>query len=247
MKALIIITVYNRAQNTRRTLEALEETTDLSSVEVVIVNNASSDGAGDVAQKFAARYPSVTYRGLRKNVGCPRALNLAIRKHRKPHQPVVKLDNDVLIRTPGWVDRLRFLAEGDRIAMVSAYYDGVVDGRLRAVRGPWRGETVYEVRIVVGHCVWHSGTWMDKVGYFDVLRPDHLYGFEDILMSVKARVAGWHMLVWEGWRIENIQRWNALGDEKNSHVAAMRPHYNARKRALLRGSPLRTGPDGRPA
>lgn len=246
MKPLIIVTVFNRAKLTRETLNALEATTDLEKVEVAIVDNASTDGACEVAREFAGRHDSVYLHTLEENIGCPRALNLALREHRKSGQPVVKLDNDVVIETTGWLEKLQLLGEGGRVGMVSAYYDTVVKDRLERVMGNWRDQTLYLVRIVVGHCVWHSGTFMDRVGYFDVVHPDHLYGFEDVLLSLKARMEDWAMFVWEGWRIRNIQRWNALNDNKDSHVQAMRPHYEARRTALRTGGSLWTGPDGVP-
>lgn len=249
VKPLIVLTVYNRADETRRTLEGLEATTDLSQVEIAIVDNASEDGAGDVVREFANRLGMVRAHHLDENIGCPRALNLALRRHRKPGQPVMKLDNDAVILTDGWLGKVRRLAEGDRVAMVSAHWDSVLgsnDSRLIRNLGGWLDLALYQVGVVVGHCVWHSGAFMDRVGYFDVLHPDHLYGFEDLLMSAKARVDGWAMLVWEGWRVRNIQRRNALGERKDAHVTAMRPHYNDRLWALRRGRTVWTGPDGTP-
>jgi len=87
---------------------------------------------------------------------------------------------------------------------------------------------------------------MDAVGYFDVLAEDHLYGFEDLILSHKAGVMGWEMLVWEGWRIENLQRHPALGAGQDEHVARIRPLYEERVRTLAAGGTVWTGMDGKP-
>jgi hypothetical protein len=100
---------------------------------------------------------------------------------------------------------------------------------------------------VVGHAVYHTGAFMDAVGHFDVLCEDHLYGFEDLILSHKATRLGMEMLAWEGWEIENIQRVSALGrQERDDHVTAMRPLYQARLIDISNGGSLYTGPDGRP-
>ena len=189
---------------------------------------------------------------LDENIGCPRALNYALAQHRKPGQPVVKLDNDVRLLTPGWVAKAHWLikqreAQGKPVAMVGAYYDGVFDGRTADFEVTWEGAPLYQAYPIIGHTVWHTGAFMDAVGYFDVLSDEHLYGFEDLIMSHKAQLMGWDTLVWEGWQIENLQRHNALGDLQGDHVNKMRPLYNQRVAALECGGSVWTGPDGRPA
>ena len=128
--------------------------------------------------------------------------------------------------------------------MISAYYDGVLEGRLLGEH-EFEGHPLYRVQPVIGHCVWHTGLFMDRVGFFDVLGPDHLYGFEDLILSHKARRLGYFTLAWKGWEIENIQRKNSLGSRRDAHVEKMRPLYQQRCAALANG-PVRTGPRGEP-
>jgi len=254
VKPLIIMTTFNRKQETAETLDALDATTNLAAVEVVIVDNASTDGTAALVLDWSqgrADHEVVAY-ALKQNIGCPKALNFALSRHRKPGQPVVKIDNDVRLLTAGWVVGVPWLVSCYRnelyreVAMVGAYYDGVLDDRL-IWSEKWEGVPVHYINPVIGHTVWHTGRFMDAVGYFDVLADDHLYGFEDLIMSHKARELGWDMLVWEGWQIENLQRHNSLGDGREEHVRVMRPHYNERVNALRAGETIWTGADGRPA
>lgn len=263
MRPLVIITTFNRKQETASTLEALEESVDLSTVEIVIVDNGSTDGTTDLVmdwEKRLAEEEAMGWRGplamivytLTENIGCPRALNYALERHRKIGQPVVKLDNDVQLLIPNWPQKMQGLiknweGQGRFVAMVSAYYDGVLDRRVSGIEQLWNGYAVYLLHLAVGHAVWHTGAFMDAVDYFDVLTDDHLYGFEDLIMSHKARLMGWDTLVWKGWQIENLQRHNSLGGLQNEHVNKMRPLYDRRVAALECGGPIWTGPDGRPA
>ena len=246
MEPLIVMVTFNRESETRRALEALEETTDLDQVEMVIVDNGSTDGAVDLVQEWSFGKRRVYCYPLDQNIGCPRALNFALEAHRQPGQAVVKVDNDVRILTPGWVEKVEYLEKRwFPVALIGAYYDGVLEGRLLG-QDEFEGQTLYRVRPVIGHCVWHSGLFLDRVGFFDVLAPDHLYGFEDLILSHKANQLGFFTLAWEGWQIENIQRKNSLGDLRDEHVERMRPLYQERCAALAVGGTIRTGPDGLP-
>ncbi len=247
MEPLIVMVTFNRQSETRRALAALEETTDLGQVEMVIVDNGSTDGTADLVQEWSFGKRGVYCYPLDQNIGCPRALNLALEAHRQPGQAVVKIDNDVRLLTPGWVEKVQYLEQRWLpVAMIGAYYRGVLEGRLLGQEA-FEGQTLHRVRPIIGHCVWHSGLFLDRVGFFDVLAPDHLYGFEDLILSHKASRLGFFTLVWEGWRIENIQRKNSLGDQRDEHVERMRPLYRQRCAALAEGGTVRTGPDGLPA
>lgn len=265
MKPLVIITVYNRTRETQATLDALAATTDLSMIELVIVDNGSTDGADqmivDWCEDNRGRGENIVVHSFRENLGCPRALNLALDKHRCWHQPVIKLDNDVKLLSSGWIDDVArlvewyYTSEKKNLAMVSAYYPGVLGdspnptARLRKAQDIWIDDAhsvLYHIAPVIGHAVYHTGAFMDWAGYFDVLAPEHLYGFEDLLMSQKAIKIGWDMVAWDGWQVENLQRHNSLGDRREGHIEAMRPLYNERVRALAHGGNVCTGRDGKP-
>ena len=258
MKPLVIVTTFNRKRETEQMLTALVETTALAEIDLVIVDNNSTDGTVDAISDWASyhrRKAKVTVLLERENIGCPRALNAALAL-REAGQPVVKLDNDLKIITPGWVDRLRWIERvvgpdnqpaQQPVAMIGAWYEGCLDhGRVRSMER-YEDGCVWKMSLIIGHAVWHSGPFMDRIGYFDVLSDEHLYGFEDLIASQKANKMNFPMLVWDGWKIENIQRFSALGrDGAKEHTDKMRPLYDARVRALADGGPLYTGPDGRP-
>lgn len=254
---LVIMTVFNREAETFRTLEALERTTDPRTIQLAIIDNGSTDDMGEkLAQYQLARLQGgslIMLRRMKQNIGCPRALNYAVKLWRGDGQPVVKLDNDVEILTPGWVDMVTrlvvgYMGEDRRLAMVSAFYDGLCEDRVKGEPEtvPGSQDPLHHIFPVVGHTVWHTAAFMDRVGFFDVLSPEHLYGFEDLILSHKAGCLEWDMVTWEGWRIENVQRHSALGDKRDSHVAAMRPLYDERVQLIYSGGSLWTGPDGLP-
>jgi len=237
MKPLAIIVTYNRLSETQRCLAALEPYFKFMNLKVM--DNGSAPPMLEWLRGYAEAHPDIQLTEIGENSGCPRALNAALAV-RQPGQAVLKIDNDVVLASgPGWLTGLALLeVESERLsgmplAMVSAYYEPWEQQRILKVQA-WRGDELYTIRPVIGHCVYHSGAFMDAVGYFDVLAPEHVYGFEDLLLSHKASALGLAMYAWSGWRIENIQRHSAIGDRetRDAHVEAMRPLYNARARAL---------------
>jgi len=232
MKPLAIVTSWNRLELTKRMLTSLEPSLD--ALQTVIVDNGS-DQETVVWLTAWACHKDVELITLPQNIGCPRALNVAL-KYRLPGQAVIKFDNDILLSGgPEWVEALAAFAQeceavtGIHLAMMSAYYQPWEQQRVTASQ-PWRNATLFTIRPVVGHAVYHAGPFVDRVGFFDVLAPEHLYGFEDLLLSHKASALEFGMYAWTGWSIQNIQRHSAIGsrEELDAHVAAMRPLYNER-------------------
>lgn len=239
MKPLIAITVFNRAEETRRTLSSLADTGAIDDAEIVIFDNDSEDGAGDVVLSMLEKGklgPSAQAIYSPRNIGCPRALNQIMAEHRQPGQDLIKVDNDVVFHTNRWVQRLVALAGAVKgLALLSGYYHNVFEGRQVKNRGDW-----HEVFPVVGHCVYHAGWFLDEVGFFDVLSDDHLYGFEDLLMCHRAIRRGYKCGVHGSVFVKMIQRHNALdvakakfdpeAEDRKAHVDRLRSLYNARVR-----------------
>lgn len=252
MKPLTIVTIYNRLDVTKRMLASLKPSLD--ALETVIVDNGSNREAVEWLCDWCKNKRAIYLITLPKNIGCPRALNIAIDICRKPEQAVIKLDNDIIMpNSTVWLSGIQRMIKYLKrrfhvdVAMVGAYYN---EWNMSRVRDYWNYEskTIYNVSPVIGHAVYHTGAFMDAVGYFDVVHPAHLYGFEDNIMSLKAAILKQLGVAWKGWTIENTQRHSALGRREavDQHVKDMRPYYNARVSALRAGGSIYTGQHGKP-
>jgi len=249
-KPLAILTTFNRLGLTQETLRSWEKVLHL--INMVIVDNGSTDGTPDfLLEWMAGRDVEVQF--LEYNLGCPRALNIALAQ-RQPGQAVLKIDNDVrLLSGPDEfmaVEQMlkHYEEKGINAGMVSAYYEPWPRKRVLSVMPDWQAQTLYTVQPVIGHCVYHTGALMDAAGHFDVLGGDHLYGFEDLILSHKARLLGLTNFAWQGWRIENIQRRSALGDRATvrAHTDSLRDAYEHRLALLNTGGSLYTNAAGQP-
>ncbi|MCU0582951.1 MAG: tetratricopeptide repeat protein, partial [Syntrophales bacterium] len=126
--ASIIIPVFNQVHFTSRCLETLYAHTPLDRVhEVIVVDNASSDGTGAFLEKARKRYPKLKVLSNRENLLFARACNQGA--DIAGGDVLVFLNNDTE-PLPGWLDRaLERLDRDDSIGAVGVkllFPDGTV-------------------------------------------------------------------------------------------------------------------------
>lgn len=200
--ALIAMAVYDTEENqrtelTRRTLESLTFTLDLTRHRVFLIDNASCEETKELLRAYSREYTVITNE---TNIGTAEAINLAWR-HRKPGEHAVKMDNDVIIYSQTWADELEEAIRRDPKA-------GIVGlKRKDCIETPWQdgfyksflfmfphlpgerwvlGERVYHV---MGTCQMYNSALLDKIGY---LYQPRLYGFDDALAAKRCELAGFY-------------------------------------------------------
>jgi hypothetical protein len=99
----VIVVNYNGADALSRCLEALVADTDDASAEVLVVDNASSDGSEAVAEEAAERHEPVRVLRSQTNRGYAGAVNLALAEARGSYVAVLNMD---VVVSPGWLDPL---------------------------------------------------------------------------------------------------------------------------------------------
>ena len=231
MKPLIVVTCFNRIRETMKCLLALLRTTlhkscygiisnnGIDSAESICINNICEPVFCLTEEHFPEIKSKIFY--PKTNIGTSRSLNLSINEQREPNQPLVKIDNDMVLKSKTWIQDLLELEQTyPDVGMISGYYGDATHRWTSSVEfGEFKGKKLWKAKTITGHCVWHTGSLMDKVKYFDVLSPEHLYGFEDTLMSIKANVLGMKMLIWEGFEVEALKTEPALGVKGNEMQA----------------------------
>jgi GT2 family glycosyltransferase len=105
-RVTIVILCWNRWELTRRCLETLKTHTDLTRVDVLAVDNGSTDETPERLREI----PWVRVLTNPSNLGYVRGNNAGIRAA-TAGSDVLLLNNDVEILQPGWVDRLREAAD----------------------------------------------------------------------------------------------------------------------------------------
>jgi GT2 family glycosyltransferase len=214
--SLIAMAVYDTEENqrselTRRTLECIIDTVDLVKHRLIVVDNNSCK-ATQMVYKWLMEYmidteyatgmqPNISIIGLKENAGTARAINQAW-KLRRPGEHCIKMDNDIIVNSCGWVEELEEAIRRDpKIGQVGLKRKDCwewpghehPDWRselhmLPHVPGePW--QIVEKVKHVIGSCVMHSAAMLDKVGY---LYQPSLYGYDDVIMSHRTHLAGFY-------------------------------------------------------
>jgi hypothetical protein len=121
----VVVLCWNHWALTERCLATLFVNTDLSDVSVVAVDNGSTDET-PARLKGCSRVRVVTLPG---NLGFARGNNAGI-SAADPKSDVLLLNNDVEIRSPGWLDELRRAAHGAPDIGVAGCRLVFPDGRL---------------------------------------------------------------------------------------------------------------------
>lgn len=122
----IIIPVLNRLDLTRQCLLRIQENTPPGLVEVIIVDNGSTDGTAELLAEQSGNGPLILLRN-ESNLGFARACNQGARA--SSGRNLLFLNNDTEVQ-PGWIEPMVALMDGDsRIAAVGSkllFPDGTI-------------------------------------------------------------------------------------------------------------------------
>lgn len=99
----IIIAARNEAANLEAFLPSVLQQ-DRDTMEVIVVNDGSSDATADVLARYAARYPFLKILSTEKPVGKKRALTLAIQQAR--YELLLFTDADCKPASPRWASEM---------------------------------------------------------------------------------------------------------------------------------------------
>jgi len=109
----VVVVNYNGADALGRCLEALAADADDGSTEVLVVDNASSDGSYAVAETAAARHDSIRLLRSPTNRGYAGAVNLALADARGTYVAVLNMD---VVVSRGWLEPLISFLEANPVA-----------------------------------------------------------------------------------------------------------------------------------
>jgi GT2 family glycosyltransferase len=101
--ASIVVVTHDNLMFTRLCLESVLANTDRSDVEIIVVDNASTDMTPGYLERLADQSRRIRYLQNDENVGFAVAVNQGLRAARG--HLLVLLNNDTMV-APGWIDRL---------------------------------------------------------------------------------------------------------------------------------------------
>lgn len=169
-----------------------------SSVRLFLSVNGYTAKTKDIIEDFSDIITGVIYND--KNLGTAEAINKIWHTFRLPGENAIKMDDDVYIYTPNWVDILESaVARDPHIGIIGLKrndctehpYNPNPQFKSELMMLPHKpGErhiTVEKVQHLMGTCQLYSSALLDKIGY---LYQPGLYGFDDSLASVRSTLSG---------------------------------------------------------
>jgi GT2 family glycosyltransferase/Flp pilus assembly protein TadD/SAM-dependent methyltransferase len=199
----VVIPVFNNLPYTQRCLEALFAHSGDVPHEVIVVDNASSDGTRAYLEGLGGRVRAVFNA---RNAGFAGANNQAAALARGRY--LLFLNNDTIPQA-GWLSELVRLAEGDgRVGVVGSkllYPDTkrVQHAGIELIDGvpdhPFRGAAPDDPRVcrtrdldmVTGACLMTRKDLFDRLGGFD---EGYVNGVEDVDLCLRVRDAGYRVV-----------------------------------------------------
>ncbi|WP_395687269.1 glycosyltransferase [Caenimonas koreensis] len=206
-KVSVIVLCYNNLELTKACLHSVEHNSLWPNLELVVVDNASSDGSPAWLTQFAATRPWVKLILSAKNTGFAAGNNLGLAA--ATGELLIMLNNDTEV-SPGWIQGLRRHFDREpKLGMVGPVTDNIGNEAKIAVgysdpagMAAWAmsrtvrhaGEQIHS-RVLAFFCVALRRTVYEEVGGLD--EAFGLGFFEDDDYCNRARQAGWQLAIAE--------------------------------------------------
>jgi GT2 family glycosyltransferase len=211
-KVAIFSLTYDRLEYTKKCFESMYKTAKYP-FDHFIVDNGSSDRTQGylLKEKNEKKIKTVLYND--KNVGISKASNQAIDEiSRDDYDIIVKVDNDCLFITDGWLKAMVELWKSNHLLIMSPYVQGLRDnpgGAQRVGYAQIKGEMIGWTNHVGGICV-----FADSKVYKDFRwdEDSFLHGAQDLEFSTYANRTGYQTCYLENYFLEHIE--GTSGQEK---------------------------------
>jgi glycosyltransferase involved in cell wall biosynthesis len=175
---------YNRQSFTRQSIASLIKYTDFPYV-LTVVDNASQDGSREYLQRLHDQGVIDNLILLDENVGVAKASNLAW--HHEPDAPYyLKLDNDIVIKKPGWLGNMvRTIDKSPGVGVIGYNFEPISYPVSRVGDTPLRIKprgNLGGACILIPRRTWEIlGDWCEDYG---------LYGEEDCDYGLRVSLSG---------------------------------------------------------
>jgi GT2 family glycosyltransferase len=214
---LIVIPTKNKVDLLKTCIESIERTADGVAYRIVVIDHESNEPATKrYLQKITSKHTIMPYKG---SFNYARMNNVAVRKFGQDAKYILFCNNDIEAETPGWIDRLRSLANRPEIGAVGpmllygdrrVQHAGVIIGFNNAAEHVGKFAEAYldggqrrnlgynctfsslrDFSAVTAACMLLRREVFQQVGGFD---EEFAIGFNDTDLCLRIRAAGYKVL-----------------------------------------------------
>lgn len=208
----IIIPIYNKLEFTKRCLKGIIENTKSIDYEIIIVDNASSDGSKEYLTELSKEKPRIRYVRNETNLGFSKANNIGVKYSRGKY--LMFLNNDTYPLENWLSSSLNLIEKDPSVAAVGSkllfpddtiQHAGVVIVEDKKINDPLVARHYYykiskddpavnkpfEYQALTAACL-----LVNKFAFLEVLGFDEGYwnGYEDVDLCFKLRRAGYRLV-----------------------------------------------------
>jgi len=247
---LIAMCVYSTEDNQKdecleKTLLSLKRTVDLKKHRLFLSVNGKTEKTLNIINSSLEEI-DFTLIENEKNLGTAKGINKCW-VYRKEGEHCLKIDDDIVIDSPGWLEVLEeALSLDENIGQIGLKRTDLSEdpnnpnNRSTLISLPHtpgkRWIHVEKVDHVIGSCVLHSAKLIKKTGGL-FQGDDNLYGFDDCLKSYISILAGFYNCFWPHILIHHIDnRPSAFRDWKRSHASKNFPMFQNICKELKNGT-----------
>jgi GT2 family glycosyltransferase len=204
----IVIPVFNALPLTQGCLASLVRGTEYINYEIIIIDNASTDGTSKWLKSQQIEQPNLKFIQMNHNIGFGPAVNIGLRHSKGEY--IVILNNDTLVG-PGWLNNLlaiikrdptigilspvtNYVGEGpqiDKQAQSLPPEQEEIDQFAKSIAG--RAEVIFEPKRLVFFCVLLRRGLVDLIGGLD--EGYEKGNFEDDDYCLRARMIGYRLAI----------------------------------------------------
>lgn len=202
MRIAIFTLTKNRLEFTKQMMDSLNKNTHIP-FDHYIVDQGSTDGTIEYLRDFTYGLGKLFVFPLSRNLGINGGDAFALDKIGKNYDVIIKLDNDALIMTDGWLERCLVVLA--RKLIISPFILGLLDNRGGVPRYKYDTEkNLGYAHALGGIClIGRTKAWFEDSGGFDSsLSPD--YHHDDMEFCDRLRASGYKFAYKEDVEIKHL-------------------------------------------